>query len=58
MTYYDRGSMDEIVRRSTEFAKFANSAYMTLEHLLLSLLEQKDVIKFCEEFNVKIDAIK
>lgn len=58
MTYYDPGSMDEIVRRSTEFAKFTNSSYMTLEHLLLSLLEQKDVIKFCEEFNVKIDAIK
>ena len=51
-------SLEESLHRALEFANERNHEYATLEHLLLSLLEDRDAAAVMRACNVNLDELK
>lgn len=47
-TSFDPGNSNDIVARAFDIALENKNEYVTLEHLLLSLMEDKEIISFCD----------
>lgn len=58
MTYFDPGNANDIVELAYKIAVENSSSYVTLEHLLLSLLKQPEVIEFCKKSDIEIQPLK
>ena len=50
--------LEKTLQRTQKFAKSFNHRYMTLEHLLLSMLEDYDVLKVMDACTVNIEKLK
>ena len=50
--------LEKTLQRTQQYAKSFNHQYMTLEHLLLSMLEDNDVIKVLDACVIDIEKLK
>ena len=49
--------IDDIIQRAIEFADNKGHEYVTTEHILNCVLEEKSVIKICKELKINVNAI-
>jgi len=49
--------IDDIIQRAIEFADNKGHEYVTTEHILNCVLEEKSVIRICKELKININAI-
>ena len=50
--------LEKTLQRTQKFAKSYKHRYMTLEHLLLSMLEDNDVIKVLDACSIKVEVLR
>ena len=50
--------LEENLNKAFKYALEQNHEFVTVEHLLLSLLDNKDALKLLEECNVNIDSMR
>ena len=53
--YNSNGNIDKVVKVAKEFARQENHEYITIEHLLLSMLSEKNLYKTFEDAGVQTD---
>ena len=55
--YNSNGNIDKIVKYAKEHAKSSNHEYITVEHLLYSMLNEKNFYKIFDESGIEVDAL-
>ena len=50
--------LEKTLQRTQKFAKSYKHRYMTLEHLLLSMLEDSDVIKVLDACSINVEILR
>lgn len=55
--YNSNGNIDRVVKQAKDYARINNHEYITVEHLLMSILMEKQMHQICSTLGVQIDAL-
>ena len=50
--------LEKTLQKAQEKAKFYNHQFMTLEHLLLAMTDDRDVVKIFNAHKIKVNSLK
>ena len=55
--YNSNGNIDRVVKQAKDYARINNHEYITVEHLLMSILMEKHMHQICSTLGVQMDAL-